>query len=73
MDKLAPETSEKSPTIKTTKNKKKKQMNIKMIISQNVRRLKRHEKIDEFFHHLRRQQPFASLLQETWLTGYETL
>ena len=48
-------------------------MNIKMIISQNVRGLKRHEKKDEFYHHLRRQQHFAALLQETWLTGDETL
>ena len=44
-----------------------------MIISKNVRGLKRHEKNDEFFHNLRRRRPFAALLQETWLTGYETL
>ena len=73
MNQLAPETSERSPTIKTAKNKKKKKMKIKMIISQNVRGLKRHEKKYEFFHHLRRRQPFAALLQETWLTGDETL
>ena len=48
-------------------------MNIKMIISQIVRGLKRHEKKDEFFHHLRRRGPFAELLQETWLTGDDTL
>ena len=48
-------------------------MNIKMIISQNVRGLKRHEKKDELFQHLRRRRPFAALLQETWLTGDETL
>ena len=48
-------------------------MNIKMIISQNVCGLKRHEKKDEFFHHLQQRRPFAALLQETWLTGYETL
>ena len=73
MYQLAPETSERSPTIKTAKNKKKKKMNIKMIISQNVRGLKRHVKKDDFFHHLRQQQPFAALLQETWLTENETL
>ena len=73
MDQLAPETSERSPTIKTAKNKKKKKMNINMIISQNVRGLKRHEKKDELFHHLQRRRPFASLIQETWLTGDETL
>ena len=28
---------------------------------------------DEFFHHLWQQQPFAELLQETWLTVDETL
>ena len=44
-----------------------------MIISQNVRGLKRHEKKDEFSHHLRQRQLFAVLLQETWLTGDETL
>ena len=44
-----------------------------MIISQNVRGLKCHKKKDKFFHHLRRQWPFAALLQETWLTGDETL
>ena len=48
-------------------------MNINIIISQNVRSLKFHEKKDEFFHHLQRRRPFASLLQETWLTGDETL
>ena len=73
MDWLAPETSEGTPTINNAKNKKKKKMNIKMIISQNVCGLKRHEKKNEFFHHLRRRQPFAALLQETWLTGDETL
>ena len=52
MDQLAPNTSERSPTIKTPKNKKTKKMNIKMIISQNVCGLKCHEKKDEFFHHL---------------------
>ena len=44
-----------------------------MIISQNVRGLKRHEKKDEFFHQLRRQRPFSALLQETWLAEDETL
>ena len=73
MDQLAPKTSERSPTIRTAKNKKKKKMNTKMIISQNVRGLKRHEKKDELFHHLRRRQPFTALIQETWLTGDETL
>ena len=48
-------------------------MNINMIISQNVRGLKRHEKKDEFLRHLRRQQTFAALLQETWLTGDEAV
>ena len=48
-------------------------MSIKMIISQNFRGLKRHENKYEFFHHLRRRQPFAALIQETWLTGDETL
>ena len=73
MYQLAPKTSERFPRIKTAKNKKKKKMNIKMIISQNVCGLKRHEKKDRFFHHLRRRRPFAVLLQETWLTGDETL
>ena len=50
-----------------------KNMNIKMIISQHVSGLKRHEKKDEFFHNLRRRRPFAALLQETWLTGDDTL
>ena len=49
IDRLAHETSESSPTIKTAKNKKKKKMNIKMIISQNVCGLKRNEKKDKFF------------------------
>ena len=48
-------------------------MNIKMIISKNVCGLKRHKKKDELFHHFRRQRPFAALIQETWLTGDETL
>ena len=48
-------------------------MNIKMIISKNVCGLKRHKKKDELFHHLRWRQPFAALIQETWLTGDETL
>ena len=48
-------------------------MKIKMIISQNFRGLKRHEKKYEFFHNLRQRRPFAALLQETWLTGDETL
>ena len=65
MDQLAPETSEISPTIQTAKNKKKKKMNIKIIISKNVCGLKRHEKKYELFHHLRRRQPFTALIQET--------
>ena len=73
MDQLAPETSERYLTIKTAKNMKKKKMNIKMIISQNVCGLKRHKKKDEFFHHLRRRRLFAALIQETWLTGDKTL
>ena len=73
IDQLAPETSERYPTIKTAKNKKKKRMNIKMIISKNICGLKRHEKKDEFFHHLQWRQPFAALIQETWLTGDENL
>ena len=48
-------------------------MNIKMIILQIVCCLKRHEKKDEFFHKLRQRLPFDALLQETWLTGDETL
>ena len=44
-----------------------------MIISQNICGLKLHEKKDEFFHHLQQRRPFAALLQETWLTGGETL
>ena len=44
-----------------------------MIISQKFCGLKRHEKKDEFFHHLRQRRPFAALLQETLLTEYETL
>ena len=44
-----------------------------MIISQNVRGLKRHEKKDKFFQNLQQWRPFAALLQETWLTGDETL
>ena len=71
MDLPETETSEGNSTINTAKNKKKKKMNIKMIISKNVRSLKRHEKKDEFFHHLQQRQPFAVLIQETWLTGDE--
>ena len=44
-----------------------------MIISQNILGLQRHEKKDEFFHHLWRRRPFAALLQETWLMGDATL
>ena len=66
MNQPAPETCEGVSTINTAKNKKKKKMNIKMIISQNVCDLKRHEKKDEFFHHLQQQLPFAALLQETY-------
>ena len=69
MDRPAPETSEGTSTINTSKNKKKKKMNIKMIISQNICGLKLHEKKDEFFHHLQQRRPFAALLQEIWLTG----
>ena len=73
MDRPAPETSEGTSTINTAKNNKKKEMNIKMIISKNVSGLKLHKNNEEFFHHLRRRRPFAALLQETWLTGDETL
>ena len=73
IDRPAPETSEGTSTINTTKNKKKKKMNIKMIISQNVRGLKRHNKKDELFAHLRRRRTFAALLQENGLTWDETL
>ena len=65
MDRPAPETSEGTSTINTAKKKKKKKMIIKMIISKNVRGLKRHEKKDKFFHHLQQQLPFSALLQET--------
>ena len=44
-----------------------------MIISQKFCGLERHDKKDEFFHHLWWQRPFAALIQETWLTGDETL
>ena len=73
MDQPAPKTSEGTSMINTAKNKKKKKINIKMIISQKFRGLKRHEKKDEFFHHLRQRQPFDELLQETYLTGDKTL
>ena len=73
MDQPAPKISEGTSTINTAKNKNKKKMNIKMIISQNFRGLKRHEKKYEFFHHLQRRQPFAVLIQETWLTGDDKL
>ena len=73
MDRPAPKKSEGTSTIKPAKNKKKKKMNIKMIISQKFHGLKRHGKKDEFFHNLRRRRPFAALLQETWLTGDDTL
>ena len=73
MDQPAPKTSEGTSTINTAKNKKKKKMNIKMIISKFFRGLKRHKKKDKLFHHLWRLWPFAALLQVNWLTGYETL
>ena len=73
MDWPETETSEGNSTINSAKNKKKKNMNIKMIISKFFRGLKRHEKKYEFFHHLQRRQPFAVLIQETWLTGDENL
>ena len=44
-----------------------------MIISQNILGLQRHEKKDEFFQNLWWRRPFAALLQETWLSGDETL
>ena len=61
MDRLAPKTPERTSTINTAKNKKKKKMNINMIISQNICGLKRHEKKNEFFHHFQQRQTFAAL------------
>ena len=69
MDRPAPKRSEGTSTINTAKKKKKKNMNIKMIISQSVHVLKYHEKKYEFLHHLQRRRPFAELLQESRLTG----
>ena len=72
MDHPALEISEGTSPINTVKNNKKKKMNIKMIISQNFLGLKRAENNDEFFHNLWQRRPFATLLQETWLTGDDT-
>ena len=73
MDRPAPEIYEGTSTINTAKKKKKKNMNIKMIITQTFRGLKCREKKDEFIHNFRQRRPFAALLQETWLTGDKTL
>ena len=72
-DWLATKTPEDNMTTTKTTTNNKKQKNIRLILSQNVRGLKRVEKKEELFSNLRRRNAFAAMLQETWLTGEETL